>query len=220
MADWKKKFKEAVAAKVRRGDYRGGLVIAKRALAEHPKDFDCRFQYAKLLGDWADELPPAEKKKKKRESLAIIRPLLRALSGIPADSRFSVCLNYYYQSESFVPMVAFGRRLVAKGDRQGYYAIGLGAALEATRLRGAKNPKASAARAKRWAEKSVAAWKKYRLAGVDYYFPHYVLALAYGVLGRKKEGWESLRQAAKHAGRPTSDWEFADAVALLTSVFT
>jgi hypothetical protein len=213
MADWKAAFKEAVAKKVRRGDYRGGLEIAKRALAEHPKDFDCRFQYAKLLGDWADELPPREKKKKKRESLAIIRPLLRALSGVPADSRFSVCLNYYYQSEAFVPMVAFGRRLVAKGDRQGYYAIGLGAALEATRLRGAKNP--GFGRAKTWAKKSVEAWKTYRLARVEYYFPHYVLALAYGVLGHKKEGWESLRRAAKHAGRPTTDWEFADAVALL-----
>jgi hypothetical protein len=214
MDDWKSAFKKSVSEKVQRGDYRAGLAIAKRALAEHPKDFDCRFQYAKLLGDWADELPPAEKKKKKRESLAIIRPLLRALSGVSSESRFSVCLNYYYQSESFVPMVAFGRRLVSKGDRQGYYAIGLGAALEATRLRGAKNPKLG--RAKTWAKKSVAAWKKYRLARVDYYFPHYVLALAYGVLGEKKEGWESLRRASKRAGRPTSDWEFADAVALLT----
>jgi hypothetical protein len=79
------------------------------------------------------------------------------------------------------------------------------------RRRGAKSP----ARARSWAAKSVRAWKTYRLEKVDYYFPHYILALAYGILGKKNEGMASLRRASKRARRPIEDWEFADALSLL-----
>lgn len=213
VATEKEKLKAALAKKISHGDYRGGLQLAKAALKKYPKDFDCRFQYAKLLGDWADELPAAKKKKLKRESLRIIRPLLRSLAGQPADSRFSVCLNYYYQSEDFVGMTRFGRRLAARKDRQGFYALGLGSSLHSLRLFRKKRTTLANA----WAKKSVSAWRRYDLSKVSYYFPHYVSAIAHGVLGNRQQGMQALRQAARLSRRDITDWEFADALSLLRS---
>lgn len=208
--EWKEKFLAEVGKHILRGDYRSALPLVAAARKKYPHDVFCRYQYAKILGDWADELPPARKKKLKREAIAILRPLLRALGGETPKTRFGICLNYYYQSEDFPGMVRFGRKLAARRDRRGYYAMGIGSSLEALRRLKAKD-----GRAKAWARKSLAAWRRYGLSGEKYYFPHYIQAMAYAVLGERAAGMRSLRRAARASKRPVTDWEFADVLGLL-----
>lgn len=202
----------AVNAEIFRGNYRRALPLVASARKRYPADVFCRYLYAKILGDWADELPTPRKKKLKREAIAILRPLLRALGGQTAKTRFGICLNYYYQSEDFRGMAKFGRRLAARRDRQGYYALGLGTSLESMRRNGKRDP-----RAKAWAKKSIAAWRKYDLAKEKYYFPHYVESIAYAVLGENLRGMKSLKRAAKLSRRSIEDWEFRDALELLAA---
>lgn len=203
--EWKEKITAEISRKILRGDYRSALPIAASARKRFPHDVFCRYQYAKILGDWADELPPAKKRKLKREAIRILRPLLRSLRGETPKVRFGICLNYYYQSEDFPGMVRFGRRLASRGERSGHYAIGIGAGHEAFRRNREKS-----SRAKSWARLSLRAWKRYKLGTEKYYFPHYIEAMAYGVLGDSRNGMKSLKRAARLSGRPVTDWEFSD----------
>jgi len=207
--EWKDEHAARIAKKILRGDYSGALPIAKSGWKQYPRDVFCRFQYAKILGDWADELPATRKRKLKREAIAILRPLLRSLRGEAPKTRFGICLNYYYQSEDFPGMVRFGRRLAARKDRQGFYAIGIGSALEGMRRRKTK-PGLSRSCARR----SLQAWVRYDLKKEKYYFPHYIEAMAFGLLGEKEKGLHSLKRAARASGRRVTDWEFADVRAL------
>jgi len=208
-------FRQELVAKLKkhvlRGDYQGGLRIAREALGRYPEDLTCRYQYAKLLGDWADELTPARKARYKKEAIAILRPLTRRLSGRDPEESFGLCLNYYYQSQDFTGMVAFGRRQAGRGVRKGHYAEALGACLHAQKLEEAGKP----ARAGRWARISVAAWKRYDLRREPYYFAHYSLALALALAGQRSEARRTLAKAARLSGRPVTDWEFADVLKLL-----
>lgn len=210
-AAWRDAFLKELKPLTTRGDYAGALRIARRGLEEYPDEFVCRHQYAKLLGDWADELPPARRKKLKREAVSILGPLRRKLKGRPLAQRFGVCLNYYYQKSSWRPMHAYGLRLARTNRQLGAYAQGLGAGLEAFALKEKKKEKES----RRWAERSVRAWKKYNLKGEKYYFAHYCFAKSLALSGEKEAALLSLKKAARLGKRPLSDWEFADVRALL-----
>ena len=192
-------------------DYAGGLQHARAALKKWPKNFYVRYQFAKMLGDGADALPKAEKKKRKREALRILAPLTRCLSGKDAALRVGVCINFYYQSEDFLGMARYGRRISRTGDRHGYYALGVGAAFLA-QSRWNAHKKATA---QSWAQESLDAWKRYNLKRERYYFAHYCAALAAGVAGKISDGRKHLAAAARLSGKPQTDWEFADALALL-----
>ncbi len=192
-------------------DYAGGLQQAREALKKWPKNFYVRYQYAKMLGDGADALPKAEKKKRKREALRVLAPLTRSLYGKAPALRLGVCINFYYQSEDFLGMARYGRRISRAGDRHGYYALGVGAAfLAQSRWNGHKKTTARS-----WAQESLIAWKRYDLKRERYYFAHYCAALAAGVAGKISEGRKHLNSAARLSGKPKTDWEFADALALL-----
>lgn len=196
---------------VLRGDYRGGLKIAREALRRYPDDLTCRYQYAKLLGDWADELPPARRTKLKKEAIEMLRPLTRRLAGRDPEESFGLCLNYYYQSQDFPGMITFGRRQARRGVRKGHYAEALGACLQAQRLRSV----GKLAQATRSALVSIDAWRRYDLAREPYYFAHYSLALALALAGRGAQARQRLEKAARLSGRPVTDWEFADVLQLI-----
>jgi hypothetical protein len=206
----KEELLERLKACVLKGDYKSGLALAREALRAEPSDFDYRYQYAKLLGDWADELPPGKKARKKKEAIEILKPLTRALSGKTPEQRHGLCLNYYYQSEDFAGMIRWGRRIAAAGERKGHYAQALGAALLAAKLDEAGRSGALA-----WARKSVASWRRYGLKREKYYFPHYAQALALAIAGEKEASLRSLRRAARLSGRTLRDWEFADVLKIL-----
>ncbi len=208
---WLKEFKSTLSDFTDRGDYAGAMPHAKSALKTYPSDFFVRFSYAKILGDWADELPPAKKKKLKRESIQILKPLLRAMSSQPVDVRFRVSLNYYYQSEDWAGMYAFGRRFVRHSRRDALYAQGLAATSIAFDLHSAGQK----TRAVAWARKANAAWEKYGFKKETYYFPIYNYAKSLALEGRTREAMVALKTAAKLGRRPVTDWEFADALKLI-----
>jgi hypothetical protein len=210
---WKDAFLESLQGPVLRGDYRTALKLAKSGMKLYPDEFLCRYQYAKLLGDFADELPPAQRKKLKCESIDILRPLLRRLRGVSVGARFGTCLNFYYQSEDFFGMYAFSQRFKKFDSQKGLYGQGLAAGLIAFQ----NYEKKKSARAKTWAQKSVKAWAKYHLAKDSYYFAHYSVAKSYALAGENQKAMKHLNRAAKLAKRPISDWEFADILQILKS---
>ena len=213
-AEWSQSFLDELSKYVLKGQYKEGLVIAKRALKIYPKDFVCLYQYAKLLGDWADELPVAKRKKLKLEAAKVLRPLTRRMSGQPAAMRFGVCLNYYYQSYAFQDMFAFGTRFQKFDRRKGYYAQALGAGLLAEKYYQSGQSKRSAT----WAAKSNHAWEKYGLKGEAYYFAHYSYAKSLAIAGDERKAMASLKMAAKVSQRPITDWEFKDVLEIIAGL--
>ena len=203
---WLDSFQAELKSYALRGDYKSALQIAKKALKAHPHELVCQYQYAKLLGDFADELPPAKKRKLKAEASIILRRLVRQMGAMPASQRFGICVNYYYQTEKFREMCRFGKKFVKFDPQLGYYAQAMGSGLVAFE----EYEKQRLASSRAWALKSVEAWKKYKLKNEKYYFAHYSYAKALALAGMKKEAHISLRTAAKLGKRPLSDWEFAD----------
>jgi hypothetical protein len=210
---WLKDFRAELLRHVHRGDYRSGLKVVLRARKLYPDSIDVRFQYAKLLGDWADELPARRQAEAKRKAVAILKPMVRALSGRGAEFRYSVCLNYYYQRKDYRGMHRFGKRLARQGARKGHYVQGVAGALEAFREHG--RGRASARR--RWARSSQEAWKRYGLGAEKYYFAHYCMALATALLGEKREALAHIQRAARVSRRKLDDWEFKDVMELIGS---
>lgn len=204
-------YVDAIKKFILKGDYKAGLRVAREAIKSHPGDLICKFQYAKLLGDWADELPPARQTRYKKEAVDILRPLTRELTGHTIEIRFGVCLNYYYQQNAFRDMYVFGKRFRRSDKRKGFYAEAIGACLHAEALM--KAGRASASRS--WALKAVKAWKNYGLKAEKYYFPHYTLAKAYALADESRLSMQSLERAARLSGRTIEDWEFADVLKIL-----
>ena len=203
-----------LARKVRpfvvKGQYKKALGIVERALAKEPGDLFFKYQYAKLLGDWADEKPGAEKAKLKRRATKILEEILPQSGLFPVEVRFGMWLNYFYQSENWPAMYKFGQRFIKEDRDKGIYAQALGSVLRAEQL--AANRRLASA--KKWADLSVRAWRRYPLAKEKYYFAHYSFAKALALAGKFSEGRRRLAMAARRAERPITDWEFADVLAM------
>lgn len=208
---WLKAFRSVLLKHVHRGDYRGGLKIVLRARKLYPRSVDVNYQYAKLLGDWADELPASKQAEAKRKAIAILGPMTRALGGRSAEFRFGVCLNYYYQKKDYRGMHRFGQRLARRGDRKGFYTQGVAGALEAFR----EQTRGRAAKQRFWAQSSERAWLRYGLKGERYYFAHYCSALASALLGEHRAALLRLKRAARVSQRKLDDWEFRDVLELI-----
>lgn len=205
----RQKFLASLKPLVNKGDYKAALKITKRQLMDYPNDLTAQYQHAKILGDWADELPAERQRVLKSQSVRILKPLMRRLRGRPMEERFGLCLNYYYQSQDWRGMYSFGRRFSKSSKQKSWYAQALGATLlafelEASRSRGAGE----------WAQRATAAWTKYNLKAETYYFPHYCFAKALALCGRVEESMAQLKTAARLGKRKVTDWEFADVLKL------
>ncbi len=200
---------DTIAAQLRglvlKGQYKKGSELAKKILKSYPDDFYFSYQYAKLLGDWADDLPTRQQKVLKVKSAKILKPLTRKLSGQPSSLRCGVCLNYYYQTHSFHSMYKYGKRFVKTDKKLGHYAQALGAGLFAEE----KLTKGYQSQAKQWASRSVNLWNKYGLRTETYYFPFYNLAMSWTILGQPEKALVHLKRAAKLSNRSVKCEEFA-----------
>lgn len=194
-----------------RGKYKEGSIIARNILKKFPNDFYFTYQYAKLLGDWADDLPKSKCLKLKQEASKILKSLTRKLSGQSVGVRFGVCLNYYYQTYSFKKMYYFGKRFESVDKRKSFYAQALGAGLLAEELHFKYHKTTS----KKWAQKSIKIWGKYDLNKETYYFPFYSLATSYLILGDKDLAMRNLQKAAKVSKRKVSCKEFSNLYKLI-----
>lgn len=209
--EWTDKLAADLAKFILKGRYKDGVVLAKRALKKYPNDLVCLYQYAKLLGDWADELPPKRRKKLKVKSARILRPLTKRLAGRSLNLRFGLSLNYYYQSYAFRDMYAFGGRFLSQDRRKGLYAQALGAGLLAEE----KYRKGKVGPAKSWAKKSNRAWEKYNLKDEPYYFAHYSYAKSLALAEDVDASMKSLKKAARLSRRPITNWEFEDVLEII-----
>ena len=198
------KLMKRISPLIDRGDYASSLKFVKAALRESPDHFELRYQYAKILGDWADELPAARKRRYKKESIKILKSLMPHTRGKDLMTRWRLPLNFYYQSENWIGMYAFGQRFARTDRRLAHYTKGLAA----TYLAEVARPGSSAR--KFWSARAVRSWTAYGLAKEKYYFAHYVFAKALVLSGRRKDAEARLRTAARLGRRPITDWEFAD----------
>lgn len=205
----RQKFLSILKPFVNKGDYKSALVITKRHMKIYPTDLTARYQHAKILGDWADELPAKRQRALKSESVKILRPLMRRLNGRPLDERFGLCLNYYYQSQNWRGMYGFGRRFSKSHKQKALYAQSLGATLLAFELHEQRGRGSEA-----WARRAVKTWSKYNLKSDTYYFAHYCFAKALALSGRLDDSMKSLKTAARLGKRKITDWEFADVLKL------
>jgi hypothetical protein len=210
-SEWTEKLLKSIQPHLLKGDYQAGLVKAKRGLKEYPDSFVALYQYAKLLGDWADELPELKQKKYKREAAGILKKLTKRMAGQPTAMRFGACLNYYYQAFAYREMYAFGARFMRHDERKAYYARALAAGLLAEQHY-VRDRKSAAAK---WAKKSIRAWQKYGLKDEKYYFAHYSYAKALAIAKDEKSAMRSLKMAARLSQRPITDWEFRDVMMIL-----
>jgi hypothetical protein len=206
-----KKLMKTISPLVERGDYKTSLEHVKKALRDEPNDFYLRYQYAKILGDWADELPTSRKRRYKTESIAILKTLIPHLRGKDVTTRWRLPLNYYYQSENWKGMFEFGQRFARSDRRLANYTKGLGAAYLAE-----ASPAKSRAR-KTWSWRAIRAWTAYDLSKEKYYFAHYVFAKALALNGQTDGALKRLKTAARLGKRPVSDWEFSDVLKLCES---
>lgn len=207
------KISDQLKKYVGRGEYKKGVDLVKKELKKFPKEFYYQYQYAKLLGDWADDLPIQSRKKLKSEAVKILKPLTKKLAGKPIQIRFGVCLNYYYQTYTFSEMYKFGKRF-AKHDRKlGLYAQALGAGLTAEK----KQSHRSLGSAQQWAQKSIQIWKKYNLKNEKYYFPFYSQAMSLTILGNYEKALKSLQRAAKVSQRAVNCSEFKELYSMITA---
>jgi hypothetical protein len=201
-----------------RGDYKPALTLVRIELQKRPHDFDLRYQYAKLLGDWADELPPAQQKKYKAEAVAILSPLMKKLRGKPLETRFRLSLNFYYQSADWEGMYAFGERFMRRDRHRALYAKSLGATLLAFDLSVAnalaKNRESKRKAAHDWARRATKLWGLYDFSKEASYFPFYCYAKALALDGQVTSAMKQLKIAARLGKRSVTDWEFADVAKL------
>ena len=205
----REKFLTSLKPYVNKGDYKSALAITKRQLKLYPTDLSARYQHAKILGDWADELPVKRQRAFKLKAVKILKPLLRQLNGRSLDERFGLCLNYYYQSKNWRGMYGFGRRFSKSHKQKALYAQSLGATLLAFELfeHGGRGSEA-------WARRAVKTWSKYNLKSDTYYFAHYCFAKSLALCGRPDDALKSLKNAARLGKRKITDWEFADVLKL------
>lgn len=203
----RRRFEKRLYRLVYAADYRGALALAAEFLRRHPGDFGAAYHYASLLGDRAESLPPAARRKMKARSVALMRELLRRPRAAPSERVLLALRNeYFWQTSNRVAQYELGVAEARSGDFRGNYSQGVGAAWRAFELaqRGRRK------RAAVWARRAVVAWGRYRRFRPRYYNQFVHLALAYGVLGRHADMERALSRGARLSGRPAGYREFAE----------
>jgi hypothetical protein len=199
---------ERIAERLRnfagRGQYKQGADLAEIALKKYPNNFYFTYQHAKLIGDWADDLPHPRQRKIKSKASKILKTLTRRLAGQSVRIRFGVCLNYYYQSNAFMKMYKYGKRFEASERKQGLYAQSLGASLLAEEMFFSN----SKIQSEKWANRSILLWRKYGLKSERYYFPFYCLAMSLLIIGNPQKALVNLKIAARLSQRSIKCVEF------------
>ena len=199
------------------GQYQKASSLAKQALLEiipfngfsnplvlrKTKSAWLAYQYAKLLGDWADDLPATKQRRLKKESIQILKAVMKAEARgerqLDAAASYACELNLYYQSQDFKNMLQFGRRLVRQNHKKGHYTVAVATThlLDSTTQRRAT------------ALRGVQSWKLHLAKGREpYYFAYYCLAQCELFAGNPKHAMRALTRAGQLSKRPIDCTEF------------
>ena len=191
---------------IERADYLAAYRIISRAFKRWPNDFQIRYVYAAIMADYAETLPLKKRRVLKQSSARIMRGLLRSLSGKPYASTYHLRNEYYYQSGQFKKQFKLGVEGKRRGIRNADYSQGVGAAWYSKQL----FEKGQRARGRHWANVAIKAWKRHVRIRPDYYNCYVHFALAYGLLGQKKECEIKLLKAGKLSNKDSKFWEFEE----------
>jgi len=188
--------------------YKAALKRAQQLRRNHRDHFDVEYMYAKILGDYADELPKKERAKLKREASQILKKLCYRLAGKSTETQFWVRTNYYYHLGRFQDLIRVGHELFKQNPLRGLYAIAGGSALHAE----AQVHKKNQTIAKRYARQSLTYWKQYfKLSPREkYYFPYTLEAMAHAILNDEASMNRLLKKAEKLSGQKYDYWEFQE----------
>lgn len=204
---------DAILKLTHQAQYKTALERVQKLRRENRDQFDVDYMYAKILGDYADELPKQERVKLKREASAILRKLCRRLSGKSTETQFWVRSNYYYHQARFRDLIQVGHELVKQNPLRGLYAIAGGSALHAESLF-RKNQRTLA---RKYAKQSLIYWEKYfKLSPREkFYFPYTLEAIAHAILGDDSSMDRLLKKAATLSRQKPDYWEFQEVRSLI-----
>ncbi len=166
----------------RSNHYRIAAKKASRLFKKYPTSFRLQSFYAMLLGDAAVEFSEKLRGEVQLISVKIMEKLIEQTEGQTPDSIAHLKNEYFWQTAQHLRQFRLGESEVAAG-RKGYYSMLVGGAWYAHQLMGFDR----IALARRWAKKSIEAWKEFRKYNTTNNNSYYHYALALGILGRLKE---------------------------------
>ncbi|MBI2363179.1 MAG: hypothetical protein HYV15_07335 [Elusimicrobia bacterium] len=196
-----------IFAPILKADYHAALKKAALWRKRHPGDFYLAARYASVLGDFAEECPPAARRRHRAESIRLMRDLLRRTACRPSPRVLGMLKNeYYWQTKQRRKQYRLGVDEARRGYKGGHYSQGVGAAWHALELaqRGRRTD------AGRWAARAVTAWKRFAKANPSYYNQFVHRALAEGVRGDIEAMESCLRLGARLARKPLDYREFEE----------
>jgi len=197
--------------------YEEALSKCKALSRLHPNEFEIHYLHAKILGDFADELPPAPRKKLKRKAVTLLRQLAFRLRGQSAETRFGVRSNLYFHDGQFDRLLLVARAFTYRLPRRSRYAAAAAYALNAERQLRCSHDVAARSRAKKLAKKGQLLWETYfkKYPDESYYYPFTLLATCYAVRADLENMEKALRRASRLSKRPPDYWEFSEIRSLL-----
>lgn len=198
-------YRDKIRSLVRAARYREAYRISNAAYKKYPKNRFAVYNYAVQLGDCSEWANAAERERNRRRAVKLLGRLMRQAKGINPLWVSSWSNEYFWFSKQPLKQYKLGLRIVAAGDKYGYYSMGVGAAMLAL----LNTPKRKFI-AQRWARKSISAWENYFKVVPDYYNAYVWYAKALGLSGDIEAMDRALKKASKLSGRPISYQEFAE----------
>lgn len=190
---------------VQRAKHREAFILAQKLHRAYPNNPEVQYEFAVLLGDNTQGIKKHQAERNRLRCVALLKQLLPKTAGVDALTRYRIRNEYFWFTRQHRKQYLLGTEGLRSGIKKAYYSQGVGAAWHALKLAEDKQT----ARAAKWAERSVVAWRKF-LAKNEYYNAYVHLGLALGVMGRKKEMEEALKRGAKVAGASTNFHEFSE----------
>jgi len=200
---------------VHAADYRAAFRVINSARKRWPDNFQVAQCCASVLGDYAEMLPPSERRSYKEKACKMLFALIRRMRSMDSLSRSRTRNEYYYHSAQFKKQYLLGIERVAGGDKTGYYSQGVGAAWHARDLA----IKGSWHWAKFWSRRAIKAWENYFRINPNYYNAYVHYALALGILERFEEMEASLEKSGRLSGKSQTCYEFAEVREIIKQLF-
>jgi hypothetical protein len=189
-----------------RGDFRRALAILSETNRRWPGSLKIQLRRAKLMCDYGDAFPPAQRGRMRGEATRILRRMCRRLKGVNYELQYSIRREYYWSIGDSFKQFEIGSEAVSRGLKIGHHSAAVGSAWYAKELmeRGQRR------RAKRWAAISEKAWQRlFRALPVfkTHYNSYLHYALAVGLRGDRPGAEKLLTFARKICGSANGEVE-------------
>ena len=191
---------------VYRAEYKKALKISEKLYRKYPKNAYAIFLYAVQIGDSVVSGFDPKAKPVKKIATRMLVPLLKRMREIPVERRMALRNEVYWFSGEGNKQYRLGFNEVKRGEKIGYYSMGVGGWCVARKYALARKT----VLAKRWAEKSIRAWEQYFKFNDKYYNAWSWYARSLGFIGKETEMMRALKMAMRLSGKPISFPEFQE----------